>query len=87
MIAKLDHGNVIVFGQADAAILTQWADLEGPVIGFHFEGGSISSLQDGQNLSIIVGDKCRPKYYGARKLPVRLGERREMKFYWQNDYP
>jgi hypothetical protein len=36
LIAKLDHGNVIVFGQADAAVLTEWADLEGPVIGFHF---------------------------------------------------
>ena len=32
---------------------------------------------------IIVGDKCRPKYFGVRKLKLRLGEKREVKFDWQ----
>ena len=34
-------------------------------------------------MSIIVGDSCRPKYFGARKLPLRLGEKREVQFDWQ----
>jgi len=34
-------------------------------------------------MSIIVGDKCRPKYFGARKLLLQLGDRREVQFGWQ----
>jgi len=34
-------------------------------------------------MSIIVGDKCRPKCFGARKLLLRLGEKREVQFAWQ----
>ena len=34
-------------------------------------------------MSIIVGDGCRPKYFGARKLSLRLGETREVRFDWQ----
>jgi len=34
--AKLDHGNVVVFGQDDRGSLLDWTKLEGPVIGFHF---------------------------------------------------
>ena len=37
----------------------------------------------GSDLSFIVGDECRPKYFGARKLSVRLGEKRQVLFYWQ----
>ena len=34
-------------------------------------------------MSFLVGDKCRPKYFGARKMSLRLGEKRQIKFYWQ----
>jgi hypothetical protein len=34
-------------------------------------------------MSLIVGDKCIPKYFGARKLAVQLGEKRQVRFYWQ----
>jgi len=34
-------------------------------------------------MSIIVGDRCRPKYFGARKLSLRLEEKREVQFDWQ----
>jgi len=34
-------------------------------------------------MSIIVGDICRPKYFGARKLSLRLGEKRKVQFDWQ----
>jgi hypothetical protein len=34
-------------------------------------------------MSIIVGDRCKPKYFGARKLSLRLGEKREVQFDWQ----
>jgi len=34
-------------------------------------------------MSIIVGDKCKPKYLGARQLSLRLGEKREVQFDWQ----
>jgi hypothetical protein len=34
-------------------------------------------------MSIIVGDRCKPKYFGARKLDVQLGEMRQVEFYWQ----
>jgi len=37
-------------------------------------------------MSLIVGDKCMPKYFGARKLAVQLGEKRQVKFYWQESY-
>ena len=31
-----------------------------------------------------MGDICRPKYFGARKLSMRLGEELEVTFYWQD---
>jgi len=34
-------------------------------------------------MSIIVGDRCKPKYLGARNLSLRLGEKREVRFDWQ----
>ena len=34
-------------------------------------------------MSLIVGDKCVPKYFGSRKLAVQLGEKRQVRFYWQ----
>ena len=34
-------------------------------------------------MSLIIGDECMPKYYGARKLAVQLGEKRQVQFYWQ----
>ena len=37
-------------------------------------------------MSLIVGDKCRPKLFGGRKLSLQLGQEREVKFYWQKDY-
>ena len=40
----------------------------------------------GNEISLIVGDKCRPKFFGARKLAVQLGEKRQVKFYWQESY-
>jgi len=33
-----------------------------------------------------MGAVCRPKYFGARKLSVRLGENQEFVFFWQNSY-
>ena len=33
-------------------------------------------------MSIIVGDRCMPKYFGARKLSLQLGEKREVQFDW-----
>ena len=35
---------------------------------------------------LIIGDSCRPKYFGASKLSVRLGEERTVQFYWQESY-
>ena len=53
--------------------------LGGPVIGFNF------SKYYGP-VTIIVGDTCKPKYFGAKKLHIVLGEEREMVFYWQTSY-
>ena len=61
----------------NSLFLTEWSVLGGPVIGFHFKGLY-------KNLSIIVGDICRPKYFGARKLSLRPGDDREVTFYWQD---
>ena len=51
--------------------------LGGPVIGFNF-------INNPGPLAIIVGDKCRPKAFGAKTLPVVHGEERELVFYWQD---
>jgi hypothetical protein len=45
--------------------------LGGPLIGFKYEGYR-------ENMFLIVGDKCKPKYFGARKLSVELGTKREV---------
>jgi hypothetical protein len=61
--------------------LTAWKVLGGPVIGFRFFNQE-KELEE-KYMSIIVGDKCKPKYLGARKLSLRLGEKREVQFDWQ----
>ena len=58
-------------------MLTEWVVLGGPIIGFDYPFAT-------ESLSIIVGAVCRPKYFGARKLSVRLGENQEFVFFWQN---
>jgi len=73
---KHDSGNVRVWGVYDTAYLTAWTVLGGPVIGFQYQGYD-------QNMSLIIGDKCIPKYFGARKLAVQLGDKRQVQFYWQ----
>jgi len=35
---------------------------------------------------LIVGDVCQPKYFGSRKLVVRLGDKKFLSFYWQDSY-
>ena len=38
---------------------------------------------------LIVGDVCRPKYFGAQRMSVTLGEKRQVQFHWQesnNEY-
>ena len=76
---KHDSGDIRVWGVKEEIRSTAWAVLGGPVIGFHFQG----SADSGADLTLIVGEKCRPKYFGARRLFLRLGEKREVKFYWQ----
>jgi len=65
-----------VWADNKAKFLTAWEVLGGPVIGFQSKGFK-------ENMSIIVGDRCRPKYFGSRKLSLRLGEKREVQFDWQ----
>jgi len=47
--------------------LTAWTVLGGPIIGFQFKASR-------ENMSLIIGDECMPKYFGVRKLAVQLGE-------------
>jgi hypothetical protein len=58
-----------VWGFFNVSQMTDWMLLGGPLIGFHFVGMD-------QNFSLIVGDICKPKYFGARKLVVRIDEKR-----------
>ena len=83
---KHDSGNTKVWGNYDTERQTEWAVLSGPIIGFHFQYPVVYTNVggfEGGDLTLIVGDRCRPKYFGARKLFLRLGERREVKFFWQ----
>ena len=84
--AKHDSGTVRFWGKYDERFLTAWTKLGGPVVGFHFEGEWTNRWGQGIDLSIIVGDECRPKYFGTRKLSVRMGEERQVQFYWQEDF-
>ena len=58
---KHDSGNINVWGVYDTERQTEWAVLSGPIIGFHF-------FAYPNDLTLVVGDRCRPKYFGARKL-------------------
>ena len=82
---KFDNGKVTEYTQGEPASLTTWEVLGGPVIGMHskksdFEYGGLSEL------GFIVGDVCSPKYLLARTLNLILGEKRVLKFYWQDSY-
>jgi hypothetical protein len=85
---KHHSGDTRFLGKYDEQYLTAWIELGGPVIGFEFKGadGKWPDIIIGNNMSLIVGDRCRPRYFGARKLSVRLGEKQEVQFYWQETY-
>ena len=74
LAAKHDSGSVKNWGINFPKCLTAWEVLGGPVIGFRFKAWT----ETGSYMSIIVGDRCRPRYFGARKLSLRLGEEREV---------
>ena len=57
-----------------------------PVKGPPVKGPPLLVSVKGGDLSIIVGDGCRPKYFGIRTLSLRLGEKRVVTFYWQKSY-
>ena len=65
--------------------MTTWEVLGGPVIGMHYKK---SDLRAGgiSELGVIIGDVCSPKYLLARTLNLQLGEKRVVKFYWQDSY-
>ena len=77
--AKLDIGTVADWGNVNRNKVTEWIVVGGPIIGFQYESYR-------SDMSLIVGNKCRPKYLGARKLSLKLGEKREITFYWQKSY-
>ena len=63
LITKHDSGNINAWGRIAKVSLTDWIVLGGPVIGFNFLGSNL-------DLSVIIGDRCRPKYFGAKKLSL-----------------
>ena len=60
---KHDSGTVREWG-ANVTTDDGWTVIGGPVIGFHYKG--FDENWDGTDLSLIVGDICRPKYFGAQ---------------------
>ena len=83
--AKLDNGKVAELANGTPESLTTWEVLGGPIIGFYMkksdrEKGGMSEL------GFIVGDVCSPKYLLAQILNLILGEKRVLKFYWQDSY-
>jgi len=71
---KHDQGNVRRFGFNH--LIDDWKVLGGPIIGLYFQG--TVTLYNGEDLSLIIGDKCMPKYFGARILSLRLGETKQV---------
>ena len=67
----------------------KWVVIGGPVIGFTYRGyydkkQKPNNAKTGFEMSLILGDVCRPKYFGAHQyLSVELGEERFVNFYWQ----
>jgi hypothetical protein len=72
---KHDSGALRFYGSS-LAPYTAWTALEGPLIGFQYKGSY-------SNMSVIVGDGCKPKFFGVRQLSVKLGEKRQVQFKWQ----
>ena len=62
--AKHDSGTVRIWGFHIDYSLTDWTVLGGHVAGYQYKGVDIN--YQGSNLSIIVGDRCMPKYFRAR---------------------
>ena len=58
---------------------TEWVIFGGPLIGMAYD-------RIAKGWVFIVGDPCRPKYYGVQTLSVRLGETRLVVFYWQTSF-
>ena len=83
--AKLDNGEIGVWGGFNPAAETAWAVLGGPIIGLHHQKSSGEYGGIGE-LGFVVGDECRPKYLLSRTLILILGEERGLMFYWQDSY-
>ena len=66
---KHESGITRSWGNLVSTYKTLWEILGGPIIGFSFDG----PLGVQRELSFLVGDFCRPKYFGARKVSLNLG--------------
>ena len=64
--SKHDSGTLKEWGHYSYEIQTLWVKTAGPLIGFHYTDSQ-------SNLSLIIGDKCRPKYFGAGRLSLVIG--------------
>jgi len=83
---KSDSGSIRVSGAFLEGSSTEWIVIGGPLIGVHFKGQFDPYENAGNNLSLLVGDRCQPKYFGAQKLSVRIAQKRVFKFYWQSSF-
>jgi len=63
---KQDNGDIRAWGRNPHNFNSNWTVIGGPVIGFFMRTESIWIKYFG----LIVGDSCRPKYFGSRKLVV-----------------
>ena len=50
---------------------TNWHLLGGPIIGFNYK--KYQNNRALMELGLIIGDNCKPKYFGTLKLSVQLG--------------
>ena len=64
--------------------MTDWMVIGGPIIGFHFVKHDEYDFID--KFSVLVGDECRPKYMGARRLILEVSRKDEVNFFWQQSY-
>ena len=83
LLLKFDSGDIKAMGKMFGSFSSKWAVIGGPIIGYHAKKYDVPGQIGIGEFGFILGDVCRPKYFGAGKLILKLGKKRVFKFYWQ----
>ena len=83
---KLDNGDVRTWGMLRKTLASGWQVFGGPIIGIINDQWPTSRQLYVKKFGFVIGNECRPKYFGSQTISLREGAKIHITFFWQDSY-